>query len=289
MNLADAIRLACLLEATVRKPGNVHPAASFADLCYADFARSAEIIAPILAETASRSLGQAIFDAVAATQRSLGRNTNLGMTLLLAPLAAVPSNQPLALGVPQVLRRTTTEDASLVYRAIRCAQPGGMGRVDQQDLSREPTLDLIEIMRLAAHRDRIAEQYATGFRLVLQFGLPVLARWRTFPDEWETAIIELHLRLMAAAPDTLIARKCGTELAAESARRAQAVLDAGWPETAAGLRELDSLDAWLRADGHRRNPGTTADLVAACLFAALREGLVTAPRLEAERSASRRG
>ena len=35
------------------------------------------------------------------------------------------------------------------------------------------------------------------------------------------------------------------------------------------FRELDS---WLRSDGNRRNPGTTADLVAATLFAGLRGG-----------------
>jgi triphosphoribosyl-dephospho-CoA synthase len=28
-------------------------------------------------------------------------------------------------------------------------------------------------------------------------------------------------------------------------------------------------DRWLRADGHRRNPGTTADLIAAALMVAL--------------------
>ena len=32
-----------------------------------------------------------------------------------------------------------------------------------------------------------------------------------------------------------------------------------------------AFDRWLRADGHRRNPGTTADLVAATLFAAQRD------------------
>ena len=31
------------------------------------------------------------------------------------------------------------------------------------------------------------------------------------------------------------------------------------------------LDYWLRSDGHRRNPGTTADLVAAGLFVLLRD------------------
>ena len=36
-------------------------------------------------------------------------------------------------------------------------------------------------------------------------------------------------------------------------------------------REIAVFDFWLRADGHRRNPGTTADLIAAGLFVLLRE------------------
>jgi hypothetical protein len=40
---------------------------------------------------------------------------------------------------------------------------------------------------------------------------------------------------------------------------------------------LAELDAWLRAEGNGRNPGTSADLVTACLFVALREGRITLP------------
>lgn len=40
---------------------------------------------------------------------------------------------------------------------------------------------------------------------------------------------------------------------------------------------LAELDAWLRAAGRGRNPGTTSDLVTACLFVALREGIMTVP------------
>jgi triphosphoribosyl-dephospho-CoA synthase len=76
---------------------------------------------------------------------------------------------------------------------------------------------------------------------------------------------------MAAYPDTLIARKRGPAEAEESARRARAVLAAGWP-AAPARAALAALDRWLRAVGHQRNPGTTADLVTACLFAALRDG-----------------
>ena len=37
------------------------------------------------------------------------------------------------------------------------------------------------------------------------------------------------------------------------------------------------LDFWLRSDGQRRNPGTSADLIAAGLFAALRERKIAGP------------
>jgi triphosphoribosyl-dephospho-CoA synthase len=50
------------------------------------------------------------------------------------------------------------------------------------------------------------------------------------------------------------------------------VLEAGWPHTAEGRRLIRELDDWLRGVGHQRNPGTTADLVAASLFVLLRTG-----------------
>jgi triphosphoribosyl-dephospho-CoA synthase len=55
------------------------------------------------------------------------------------------------------------------------------------------------------------------------------------------------------------------------------VLASGVPEGEDYLRALSDFDFWLRCDGHRRNPGTTADLIAAGLFAALRDGLLVPP------------
>jgi triphosphoribosyl-dephospho-CoA synthase len=52
------------------------------------------------------------------------------------------------------------------------------------------------------------------------------------------------------------------------------VLDAGMPGDESYERGLEDFDFWLRSDGHRRNPGTTADLIAAALFVLLREGRV---------------
>lgn len=269
--LADWIRTACRLEVLAPKPGNVSPGAEFDDLTVDDFLRSADLIAPILAESRTRGVGAAILDAVECTQCALGRNTNLGIILLIAPLAAVPLDRSLTNGIADVLSRTDVEDARLVYRAIRCAQPGGMGRAAEQDLTDAPTLPLVDIMQLAEHRDRIASQYANGFRDVLGFAVPELLAWTGHCETASESVVGLHLSLMARLSDTLIARKCGTEVAQESAKRASAVLDAGWPGTQAGRAACEELDRWLRGDGHRRNPGTTADLVAATLFAAQRD------------------
>ena len=120
-------------------------------------------------------------------------------------------------------------------------------------------------MCLAADRDQIAAQYANGFATVLA-GAERLARSSLFPEKWEEAVVGLHLWLMAEFPDTLIRRKCGVELADESSRRARVVLEAGWPEGDKAAEKMAQLDSWLRADGNRRNPGTTADLVAGFSF-----------------------
>jgi triphosphoribosyl-dephospho-CoA synthase len=198
------------------------------------------------------------------------------MILLLAPLAAVPAEATCEDGISDVLGRLDVDDARLVYEAIRTAKPGGLGQVSEQDVASEPTMDLLSAMRLAAERDLVARQYANGFREVLGVGVQDLIASEESGLPWDQAVVRCHLGLMARFPDTLIARKRGQAEACESAERAAAVLDAGWPAGRHSLRLFERLDEWLRAGGHARNPGTTADLVAASLFVALREGRMKA-------------
>lgn len=269
--LESLIRTACLLEATARKAGNVHPGKPFADLTYDDFRLSALAASKPLSRACQLGVGNAILTAVEATRAVVPKNTNLGIILLLAPLAAIPEEIPLATGIPEVLRTLKRSDADLAYRAIRLAQPGGMGRVDKEDLSQNPRGTLLEVMKLAADRDLIAEQYASNFATVLEVGVPYLLECEDFPKQWEGAIVGLQLLLLSKYPDSLIARKCGLETAREASRRANLVLTADQPGTDAAQHALQEFDTWLRADGNRRNPGTTADLVTAILFVALRD------------------
>lgn len=273
-HLERCVREACRQEVTARKPGNVHPEAAFSDMVWTDFVRSGEAVAPALARAHETGMAAAVLEAVTRTRKAVGRNTNLGIVLLIAPLAAVPRGTSLEMGIGQVLSGLTRDDAAVVYEAIRRAQPGGMGEAAEGDVAGEPVGTLLEMMQLAAGRDQVAAQYAEGFPAVLGFGLPYLAQCDDWPERWEEHIIGLHLQLMARRPDTLIARKRGIDEAKESAARAAAVLQAGWPFTKESQRRLSEFDAWLRTEGNGRNPGTTADLVTACLFAALREGVV---------------
>jgi triphosphoribosyl-dephospho-CoA synthase len=270
-------QLACIWEATARKPGNVHRFQDFDETAYVDFLASAVAMGPALAPAARARVGWTILEGVRQTRRIVPTNTNLGILLLLAPLAAVDPNQSLRVGLPGVLDQLDVEDSHLVFQAIRLANPGGLGRVPEEDVAGEPTRPLREIMVLAADRDLVARQYADGFADVFNEAMPALEHGLEKTLCLEGAIVYGHLKLMATYPDSLIARKRGLVEAEEAQARARGVLDAGWPANPATCAALAEFDGWLRAEGNARNPGTTADLVAASLFAALREGMIQLP------------
>jgi triphosphoribosyl-dephospho-CoA synthase len=273
-------QLACLLEVTARKPGNVHRLRDFPNLHFVDFLLSTVAIADPLNRAAAQGVGTAVFQAIEATRSIVTTNTNLGMILLLAPLAAVSEDVALADGIEAVLESTTLEDARAVYRAIRLAQPGGLGTVAEQDVAQEPTMTLRAAMSLAAHRDLIARQYADGYREVLGEALPVLRNSLGSGQPLETAIISTHLNLLARHPDSLIVRKAGPDRAFEVSRRAAEILESGWPDSEEARRQCAAFDRWLREPCRRFNPGTTADLVTAALYAALRDGTIGFPLAE---------
>jgi len=264
-------QLACILEATSRKPGNVHRFADFDDATYLDFLLSAAAIAGPMDGT--DGVGATVLKSVEATRRLVNTNTNLGMILLLAPLTVARRDADDAGALRRRLRRVlaalTVDDARHVYAAIRLAQPGGLGEAVEQDVSAEPSVTLRDAMRLAADRDLIARQYANDFADVFDVALPALRSAISEGRPTESAIIHAFLTVLSRIPDTLIARKLGVDMAAEVSRRASGVLS--------GLEPISSFDSWLRSDGHRRNPGSTADLITAALFVALGNGIIEVP------------
>jgi triphosphoribosyl-dephospho-CoA synthase len=263
-------QFACIWEATARKAGNVHRSRDFEDVNYLDFLVSAAAIVPVLTTACHRPVGETVLACVQATRSVVQTNTNLGIILLLSPLATVPADEPLRTGVARILAALTVADAKCVYEAIRLASPGGLGRVSNQDVADVPTQTLREVMTLAADRDLIARQYANDFADVWNDGVPAITEGLRQTRSLEGAILFAQLTMLAKHPDTLIARKRGVAEAQEASRRAAAVLAAGWDTFA-------EFDAWLRAEGRHRNPGTTADLLTACLFILLREDTIRLP------------
>ena len=272
--VAAAGQLACLLEVSAPKPGNVSPEHHFHDTRYEDFLASAVAIGPALAAAGSRPLGATILAAVEATARWVTSNTNLGIILLLAPLAraAQLESDPLRDGVRRVLSATTVADAAEVYAAIRRTRPGGLGAAAREDVAAAPTVTLREAMALAAERDGVAREYATDFAVTFEIGAPELRAARGAGLTWSDAVVRTYLRILAAVPDTHIARKLGREAAEAVSRRAREVEEAGGVRTGGGLRALAAFDAELRDPTNARNPGTTADLTCAALFVVILEG-----------------
>jgi triphosphoribosyl-dephospho-CoA synthase len=273
-NLTKWVEMACLMEVMTPKPGNVFPGQEFHDCCVEDFVRSARVIAPILAKTRHDGVGRAILNAVKAAQATSGTNTNLGIVLLIAPLAAVGPERSLSEGIADVLEGLTDEDAHNVYQAIRQAEPGGLGSSSEQDVSESPTATLVECMRLAADRDLVARQYVSLFEDVLTIGRIGLREARVYSPRQSEQIGAVALRLLACEADSLITRKCGREMSEMISDKAASIVAAGWPHTAESKLMWNELDGFLRADGNQRNPGTTADVTAAALFAGLREGCI---------------
>ena len=273
-DLATRISLACIWEATAPKPGNVYRGADFEDMTYVDFLTAATVIAPPLARARQLGVGTAILRATQAMCEGVGVNTSLGTILLLAPLAAVEKHTELRSGVGDVLRQLDAADTRAVYQAIQLAKPAGLGTTAEADVHETPPdLPLQRVMALAADRDLVARQYVEDYQQVFWLA----DRIEAAGAPWGDAIVRGYLELLAEHPDSLVARKCGLEVAKQITARAGSTLQ----KLSIGQEAYDDavteLDFWLRCDGHRRNPGTSADLVAAALYVLLCEGRLELP------------
>jgi triphosphoribosyl-dephospho-CoA synthase len=270
--IAALVQLACLLEVSAPKPGNVSPGRHFADLTYEDFLVSAVAIGPPFMRAGDQGLGETIRQAVEATACWTKTNSNLGMVLLLAPLAKAAANAVggrLRDALRRVLEQTTVEDARHAYAAIRQASPGGLGRAVSQDVASEPDVTLVEAMRLAADRDGVAREYATAFETTFERAAPALGRARGDGMSWSDAIVETYLTLLAGSVDTHIVRRTGMAAAERVSQLARKAIEAGGVRSTAGREAVDTMDRLMRDDRNSHNPGTTADLTAAAIFVTL--------------------
>jgi triphosphoribosyl-dephospho-CoA synthase len=131
-------------------------------------------------------------------------------------------------------------------------------------------------MRLAADRDLIAAEWTNGYALTFEFVVPKLIESSERRGSLIYGVVDTHIALLAEHGDSLILRKTDSATNQHVRLLASRCVEAISDDTRYG-QALDELDFWLRSDGNRRNPGTTADLIAAALFVGLYNGELKLP------------
>src|SRR5918994_2629861 len=151
-SVAGAAQLACVLEVSAEKPGNITPSHDFHDTSYEDMVRSAIAVGPELARASERGVGETVLAVVEASRRAAPVNTNLGIALLLAPLAKAAleggerPGSTLRERLGATLRALDVADAIAAYAAIRLAAAGGLDEPVEHDVRSEPTVGPREAM-----------------------------------------------------------------------------------------------------------------------------------------------
>ena len=279
LSIGRIASLACLLEVCAPKPGNVHRGADFEDMSLNDFVVSAELLGQAIDSRKTDELGLLVLNATRATQSLVSVNTNLGIILLVCPLTIAANDGDLSsTAVRRLLKETGPEDAANIFTAIRSVNPGGLGDTDQMDVNEQAPESILDAMAFSSDRDQVALQYSNNFQQVFEDVVPLLAAGQQQFESINRAIVYAHVSMLARYGDSLIKRKCGDEVN----EKAQMMACKALSELVEGNREqyetaVGELDFWLRSDGNRRNPGTTADLVTAGLFVAIANEQMTAP------------
>jgi triphosphoribosyl-dephospho-CoA synthase len=305
-HVSSCLQLSILLEVSAQKPGNVNRVANFQNTRYEHFMASAVAVEPAFAKAALQgircretiirpdqvSIGGIIKDAVSSINRwQHGGNTLLGTVILLSPIAvaagmALAENRGLSLSelrgnIEFVVESTTPADAVAVYDAINLANTNGL-------IDKAPTLDvndpeskrriikegitLHDVFTISAAYDSISREWVENYPLTFDTGYPYFVRQLEEPCNLNTAIVHTFLKILSMTPDTLIARKAGLEKAREVSEKAREVLSLGGLTTTTGRKAISSVDAELRAQANKLNPGTTADIITAVLAISILNG-----------------
>lgn len=295
--IAMCAQLACALEVACPKPGNVNRYHDFRDTTLEHYLASAVALGDVArraaeagfkhGDTGGIGIGRLILEAVQGSRRwHTGGNTNLGLAMLLLPLAASygvalrrtsqPEDALVRDSLDAIIRGTSPEDALYFYRAVREAVPGGLGRdrmLDVWDKASDARIlrEGITLYRVLciSRGDSVAGELISRMRITFEIGYPSIYQVYRETGSLRRGILHGYMRILSAVPDSLIARKKGIGIARRVSRRAAGILRAGLPG-----EELMEFDRELRGrgEGNALNPGATADLTASSLMVCLLKG-----------------
>ena len=294
-DIAKLGEIATLLEVSgYPKPGNVHRTQDFSDMFYEDFLISSTSIREnleLVANNASTyypgmlnqiNVGRCIYGCIRNTQNLVKTNTNLGISMLLIPMAAAfgaIKDEDTLFNFPHILKtileNSSTDDAICLIKAISLANAGGLdNKTSEYDVDNKDTIEdirrnninLYNLFEMSASYDKISYELINGLPVILKYGYPTYAKYMNDYSKNDVTL-EIYLTILANVPDTLITRKYGDRVAQKVSKQASTILKNTKIASTDRLNQLKEFDTFLR--NNKYNPGTTADFTAASLFVGL--------------------
>jgi triphosphoribosyl-dephospho-CoA synthase len=206
-----------------------------------------------------------------------GGNTLLGHILLFGPLLAgmfvVIKYQTATLDnlmkiTKKIIDNTTAQDSIDLYKAIRYANPGGLGTKTYLDVNSDESLEEIkknnitlkDILKISENQDFLSFDIGNNYPFTYRFSYPHLSTWvQQYP--MGQAILLLFISILSEIPDTLIVRKYGMEKALYVREKAKDIFNSK-TFSEEFYEKIKKLDEELSDPNCYINPGTTADLTA---------------------------
>ena len=274
-DIMKASQIACCLEVSSFKPGNVHRNKDYDDIKYHHFLNSGVAFGDIIYKASKDPLniGQYIKLAVIESKKWSPSNANLGIIMLHTPIATTTGQMEefnintLKKEIKNTVKNTTTDDAIAVYDAIEIAMPNinppkegpDAQKNDAKQELREKNLTLYDVFKISSSWDSISYEWTKGFNISFE-GYNLLNKYYKQYNNINLATTKTFLNILSNHPDTLIARKKDENTSKMVSNKAKEVLNNFNEES------LLKFDKFLSNEGNKLNPGTTADLIASSLM-----------------------
>ncbi|HIP17448.1 MAG TPA: hypothetical protein EYG76_04005 [Methanothermococcus okinawensis] len=275
-DIMKSSQIACSLEVSSFKPGNVHRNREYKDIKYHHFLSSGIAFGDVIYRVAlnRRNIGEHIKMAVIQSRKWSPTNANLGIIMLHIPIAAGAggieyfNEHKLKKSICSITESSTVEDGLRVYEAINIAMPHlnppkkgpDVHKDDSKKALLEENLTLYNVFKLSSEWDNISKEWAQGFNISFE-GYNLLNNYYEEDTNINLAVTKTFISLLSKYPDTLIARKTDFDKALMVSDVAKNIKDNGFKK-----KDMEEFDNFLSREGNKLNPGTTADLVASSLM-----------------------
>ncbi|ENN95750.1 triphosphoribosyl-dephospho-CoA protein [Methanocaldococcus villosus KIN24-T80] len=279
-DIMKASQIACCLEVSSLKPGNVHRNRDYKDIKYHHFITSGIAFGNIiyLASKDNKNVGYYIKRAVIESKKWSPSNANLGIIILHIPISMASgmlnsfNKNELKRKIKNITKNTTVDDAINFCEAISIIKPNINKPHDGPDITKddskreiiERNLTLYDLFKISYSWDNISKEWVDGFNISFE-GYEKLKRYYEELEDINLSITKTYLHILSKYPDSLIARKNNIEVAENVSKMAKEVLDNF------SLENVIEFDNYLARYGNKLNPGTTADIIASSLMIFLLE------------------